>query len=209
MAETKPPRKPLRAQGSPLQRAVRLLARRDLSRAELAARLGRQGRNEADVAADLDMPGGEVPVEAPDGVQPAGAIATTTLGAAAATAAVDAVLDRLQGLGLQSDQRVAENHVRSRQARSGSRRLAAELRQRGIDGETIDAALGSLADTELQRARALWARRFELTRDPRERARQMRFLAARGFGMAVIRAVVGGCTADDDLPPDAVDDSAG
>jgi len=119
----------------------------------------------------------------------------------AAASEVEAALERLQALGLQSDSRYAEGYVRSRQSRTGSRRLAAELRQKGVDSDTIGAALASLGDSDLQRARALWARRYELSHDPRERARQMRFLASRGFDMAVIRAVVGG----DDLeeaPPD-------
>lgn len=176
MAETKP-RGRSRKPATSLQRALRLLARRELSRAELMARL----------AAPQTRPApADTPPDAPE----------------ESIASVEQALDRLQGLGLQSDERVAESHVRSRQVRTGSRRLAAELRQRGIDSETIGAAINALADTDLQRARALWERRFESTRDPRERARQMRFLAARGFDLAVIRAVVGGSAPEEDLPPD-------
>ncbi len=176
-----------------MQRAVRMLARRDMSRAELVARLGagerRGGRQVEDEPADAptDTP--------PDGV----AADAPPTPANPSPADVDAALERLAALGLQSDSRFAENYVRGRQSRTGSRRLAAELRQKGVDGDTIGEALAALDQTDLQRARALWSRRFEATGDPRERARQMRFLAARGFDLKVIRAVLGGAV-DEDMP---------
>lgn len=196
VAATKPPRRP-RKPVTVLQRAVRLLARRDMSRAELLARLATARSAESSA-----VPADKAP-ESPDVVSsgaptdPAGDI--------------EAALVRLQALGLQSDSRFAENYVRGRQARTGSRRLVAELRHKGVDAETIDAALAELAGSDLQRARALWAGRFEFTRDPRERARQMRFLAGRGFDPGVIRTVVGGTPEDDtsvvdDLPQQPAED---
>jgi regulatory protein len=177
---TKPPRKSRqRAPATVLQRAIRLLARREMSRAELEARLmPRQGASgeEGLPPVDVPLPEAESDVE------------------------VAATLDRLTAAGLQSDGRFAENYVRGRQARNGSRRLAAELRQRGVDSDTIGAVLETVVASDLERARELWTRRFQAPQDPRERARQVRFLAARGFDMAVIRAVVGGSAVDDDLP---------
>lgn len=177
-----------------------MLARRDMSRAELEARLaGRRGRGADDVrehgadSADGHAQGDHRPSEQAPG-PPTG------------PEAVASALDRLAAIGLQSDSRFAENYVRGREARMGRRRLVAELRQRGVDGDTIDAALSGLESSELQRARALWSGRFAATRDPRERARQMRFLAARGFEMAVIRAVVGGQPGDADGDPDLTTD---
>jgi len=170
-----------------------MLARRDMSRAELAARLRAGRRGASDSGSDETV--------AEDGAPPDDAGADVAHTSAATPAEIDAALDRLAAIGLQSDSRFAENYVRGRQARTGSRRLAAELRQKGVDGDTIGEALAGLGETDLQRARALWARRFSMTRDPRERARQMRFLAARGFDMDVIRAVVGG--ADEDAPDES------
>ncbi len=188
VAPNSPPKRP-RKPASDLQRALRLLARREWSRAELRRRLA-AGSATPEAAHPADDGSPEAPEHPPQ----------------AAAAGVEQALDRLQGLGLQSDARVAEVHVRGRQARTGSRRLAAELRQRGIDAETIGAALAGIADSDLQRARALWQRRFEPSREPRERARQMRFLAARGFDLAVIRAVLGGDVVDE-APPGS-DDAA-
>ncbi|MFN5807468.1 MAG: recombination regulator RecX, partial [Burkholderiales bacterium] len=45
--------------------------------------------------------------------------------------------------------------------------------------------------SEESRARQLWERRFrEVALDPKERLRQMRFLASRGFSHDVIRRIV-------------------
>jgi regulatory protein len=50
-----------------------------------------------------------------------------------------------------------------------------------------------LRSSELDRARAVWQGRFgAVPADARERARQMRFLAGRGFSAEVIRSVVAG-----------------
>ena len=57
--------------------------------------------------------------------------------------------------------------------------------------------LQQLRDSELQRAAQLWQRKFgAVAQDARERARQMRFLAGRGFSADVIRRVVRGADED-------------
>jgi regulatory protein len=49
----------------------------------------------------------------------------------------------------------------------------------------------ALAATEAERARAVWSRRFGApSTDPRERARQARFLLARGFDAETVRRLV-------------------
>ena len=51
--------------------------------------------------------------------------------------------------------------------------------------------LQQLRESELERAIQLWRRRFGMpAQDLRERARQMRFLAGRGFSGEVIRQVL-------------------
>ena len=57
-----------------------------------------------------------------------------------------------------------------------------------------------LKDTELQRAQAVWQKRFGQTApasDPKDYARQVRFLAGRGFSHEVIRRVLKGIPEDD------------
>ncbi|MBM3409617.1 MAG: recombination regulator RecX, partial [Betaproteobacteria bacterium] len=54
-------------------------------------------------------------------------------------------------------------------------------------------ALQALKASEFDRALEVWRKRFGEPPDSREsRARQMRFLAGRGFAPEVIRRVVGG-----------------
>jgi hypothetical protein len=54
-------------------------------------------------------------------------------------------------------------------------------------------ARAALRDSELQRAQAVWARKFgQLPASAAERGRQMRFLAARGFSADTVRAVLRG-----------------
>jgi len=102
-------------------------------------------------------------------------------------------LDDLAARGLLSDARAAQAVVGAKAARLGDRRLRDDLRARGLGAPEIEAAMAGLEGSELSRAHAVWARRFgEPAVEPREQARQARFLAARGFSGDVIRRVVRG-----------------
>ncbi len=106
---------------------------------------------------------------------------------------LNAVLDELAQKGFLSDERFAESVIHRKAARYGTARLKAELQQHRLPEDIAKAAIASLQATELSRARALWARRFgEPPATPQERARQMRFLAGRGFSGDVIRQVLKG-----------------
>lgn len=104
---------------------------------------------------------------------------------------IDALLAELSGRGWLSDQRFAENFVNLKQARYGSLRLAHELRQRGVAEEEIQRLLGRVGDTELDRAREVWRKKFGAPpANASERARQIRFLQSRGFSYEVSRRVL-------------------
>jgi len=103
--------------------------------------------------------------------------------------ALEALLDDLQRRGWLSEQRVVEQVVHARQSKFGSRRIAYELREKGIAEELIDGALAGF--DELATARAVWAKKFHtLPTDAKERAKQMRFLMSRGFGVETIHKVL-------------------
>jgi len=103
------------------------------------------------------------------------------------------LLDELESKKLLSDRRFTDVLARSRGERFGAARIRQELRAHGIDDSLVREAVGDLARTELQRARAVWRRKFGTPpADAAERARQMRFLAQRGFSGEVIRRIVGG-----------------
>jgi regulatory protein len=108
-----------------------------------------------------------------------------------AAAGIDAVLDGLERSGLLSDARFVESRIRARATRFGNLRIELELRRHGAPPDAATRA--DLRSTELDRAGAVWQARFGAPpADARERARQMRFLAGRGFSAEAIRAVIAG-----------------
>ena len=110
---------------------------------------------------------------------------------------LSALLDELEARKLLSEARFVEVLARSRGERFGTARVRQEMKAHGIADDLQRGALESLRATEFARARALWLRRFgEPAPDRAGRAKQMRFLAGRGFSTEVIRKVVGGETDD-------------
>ena len=110
-------------------------------------------------------------------------------------------LDELEAKGFISAERVAESVLHRRASRLGSARVLHELRAKGLPADVLADATEQLRATELARARQVWQARFgQPPRDAAERARQMRFLAGRGFAGDVVRRALG--AADDELPPD-------
>lgn len=101
-------------------------------------------------------------------------------------------LDELQKRGFISESRVVESVIHRRAAKLGTARVKQELQAKGLSPEAMTDALEELRSTELDRAREVWARKFgETTTDPKERARQIRFLISRGFAAEVVRKIVG------------------
>ena len=108
----------------------------------------------------------------------------------AASADIEALLDALEAERLLSDQRYAAGVARVRGARFGSQRVANELRQKGVGAE-VAGLVADLRAGDLELARSVWERKFGVApANAAERARQMRFLQARGFPGDVIRKVV-------------------
>ena len=134
------------------QQAIRLLARREHTRLELARKLSGLGTQEE----------------------------------------IDAVLAEMETLQLQSDNRTAENYLRSNAARLGTSRLRHTLKTRGVAPELIEEQLAqSDLPAEIERARAAWSRKFSATpANPKEWARQARFLQSRGFAGDIIRRLL-------------------
>lgn len=143
-------------------RALRLLAAREHSRAELASKLARHAAEHEDAAA------------------------------------IERVLDELAAKGFIDEARVAQSVLYRRAPRLGAARVLQEMRAKALPADVIEDAAQHLRATELERARAVWRKKFgEPPRDATERARQLRFLAARGFAGDVARRALGG--APDDL----------
>ncbi len=147
-------RAPGPAQPSLKARALRLLAGREHSRAELERKL----------AAHEQAPG-----------------------------QLASALDELQAKGFINPQRVLDSVVHRRSARYGAARIEHELMGKGLDPQAISEAMSALQGSELERARAIWSRKFgEPSQEIKEQARQMRFLLARGFSSEVAKKVTRG-----------------
>ena len=155
-AQTGPAR--VRSSGLSLKgRALRYLAAREHSRAELERKLGSHEEEPGQLAAVLDE------LEAKDFISPT---------------------------------RVIESVINRRQAKMGASRIKGELQRKGLDAGIVAEAMDGLKATELERAREVWRKKFDSKTDagtsPADKAKQMRFLAARGFGSDAIRRVVSG-----------------
>ena len=102
-------------------------------------------------------------------------------------------LDELQAKGFIDEQRVIESVLHRRAARLGASRVRQELQAKGLPAEAVAQAVEALRGSEVERAREVWRKKFgSAPTDAAQRAKQMRFLAARGFGGEAIRRAVGG-----------------
>jgi regulatory protein len=106
-------------------------------------------------------------------------------------------LDELQAKGFIDEQRVIESIVHRRAAKLGAARIRQEMQGKGLDPEAVNEALAGLQATERERALEVWRKKFgEPPVDAQAAAKQMRFLASRGFGGDVIRRIVAGGSDD-------------
>jgi regulatory protein len=106
-------------------------------------------------------------------------------------------LDDLQAKGFINEQRVLESVIFRRAPRLGAMRVRQELQAKGLAPEAIAQAMTDLRGSEVERAREVWRKKFGGPADDAQgRARQMRFLSARGFAAETIYKVVKG--AEDD-----------
>jgi regulatory protein len=108
---------------------------------------------------------------------------------------ITSALDRLAEQGLLSDARFLQCFVASR-ARGGHGpvRIREDLAQRGLPREDIEQALRAAEVDWAEQLRELWQRKFsgQLPIDARERAKQGRFLAYRGYPLDLISRLLRG-----------------
>lgn len=109
---------------------------------------------------------------------------------------IEAALQRLSEEGLLSEARYLESFVAYRaRAGYGPQRIREELGQRGLERSDIDQALRESAIDWFESLRETWQRKFagQLPTDARERAKQGRFLAYRGYSLDMIGRLLRGC----------------
>lgn len=105
--------------------------------------------------------------------------------------ALSEVLDVLEQRGFLSAERLVEQVVHGRRHKYGAQRIRHELKEKGIADHLIDTAMGDLKETELETARQIWRKKFGVVPENlKERSKQARFLAGRGFSAEIIRQVL-------------------
>ena len=110
-----------------------------------------------------------------------------------APGALAQTLDDLQAKDFINEGRVVESVLHRRAPKLGTQRIRQELQAKGLEPEAVAQAVAQLRTTEVERARGVWQKKFgEPAVDAAERGKQMRFLAARGFGGDAIRKVGSG-----------------
>src|SRR5690606_11489835 len=90
---------------------------------------------------------------------------------------IDPLLNDLEREGWLSNERFAQSLLNRRASRQGTSRILNELRQHGVADEAIANLGQQLLGTELERARAVWDKKFgQLPAHAKDYARQYRFL---------------------------------
>jgi regulatory protein len=196
-----------RARISLKMQAIGFLSRREHSRQELRAKLldslRKRAREEAALAAAGEKAALTLQAPPSNGIDDAFAPCASSRSAAATApvaddlehtdpeAAVDKLLDWLTVNKYLSETRFVESRVNARSRKQGTLLIKLELARHGLALEPEQAS--ALRETEFARAQSLWQRKFgEPATEPLLRAKQARFLAARGFAADVVRRVVGG-----------------
>jgi regulatory protein len=101
---------------------------------------------------------------------------------------LESLLDELQAKKQLSDERYAEARIYALSRKYGAARIRQDLKAHGV-ADVVVARVST--EGELERARAILARKYRETADTREeKARRMRFLQSRGFSHEVIRSAL-------------------
>jgi regulatory protein len=111
---------------------------------------------------------------------------------------VEALLDFLEKNNWLSQERFSESLIHRRAARYGNSRIVAELQSHGVQGEALQELKSGLADSETERCREVWSRKFgTVAADQQERNKQMRFLIQRGFSQRAVQKALKGSDLDE------------
>ena len=104
---------------------------------------------------------------------------------------LDALLEDLIQRKFLSESRFAEARAHVLTRKFGAARIAHDLRAKGVSEEGAASAAREARNTEFERALEIWRRKFGTPAlDLKERARQARFLLARGFSTDVINRIL-------------------
>ena len=70
------------------------------------------------------------------------------------------------------------------------RRIHAEMKQKGVPSDVAESVLHELKATEIERAKALWLKKFgQPPTTQKETDQQMRFMVTRGFSSTLLKGI--------------------
>ena len=108
---------------------------------------------------------------------------------------LDEVITKLIAKGYLSNERFTESFIAMKSQKYGARRIAQELQQHHLEPSMLKEQLNKIKEFEPQKCYELWVKKFaQVSKDPKEIARQVRFLANKGFSQEVIMRIVRGKT---------------
>jgi regulatory protein len=106
---------------------------------------------------------------------------------------LDEVIKKLTDKGYLSNQRFTESFIASKSKKFGMRKIAQVLQQHQLDSEILKTEVAKLKESEPLRCYEIWEKKFgQVTNEPNELAKQVRFLASRGFSHEIIMGIVRG-----------------
>jgi len=106
---------------------------------------------------------------------------------------LELVLNELEEKDWLSDDRFSEQFVLSKKRKFGARKIAYELKLRGVNESIISRVLREIKDDEFLLAKKIWEKKFNqipITID--EKAKQIRFMQSRGIEVAIIHQILSG-----------------
>jgi regulatory protein len=104
---------------------------------------------------------------------------------------IAAILADLERQGFFDETRFANSLARRRGQRFGVARVQQELRVHKLQPDLLSSVVAELKVSEFDRALRVWQVKFGVAAsEPKEKARQIRFLMGRGFSGAVISKIV-------------------
>jgi regulatory protein len=106
---------------------------------------------------------------------------------------LESILDELEEKDWLSDDRFSEQFVLSKKRKFGARKIAHELKLRGVDESIISRALREIKDDEFLLAKKIWEKKFnQIPIKIDEKAKQIRFMQSRGVEVAIIHQILSG-----------------
>lgn len=116
---------------------------------------------------------------------------------APSSADLEGVIEQLKAKNFLSNERFSESLVHRKAQGLGIHRVAQELRRHDVGNETVAKHVNVLKSTEFERAYQVWQKKFgTVSAEPKEKARQIRFMVSRGFDQEMVYRIVRGKTLD-------------